>query len=148
LESGTLTQGTLFTAIRSTANPAKVQLTGEQILRFFQEALKPENAARKLHPLRGRAVGMPHVAGACVTYHEDLGVIEVEINGKSLERDRTYTVASTDMEFADFINYLVIPFAQIEFEVPTIMPEVLEDYITKHSPIQPPQAGRLLRTEK
>ena len=51
------------------------------------------------------------------------------------------------MEFSEIINYLVIPDEQIEYEVPTIMPEVLEDYMMKHSPIRQPQAGRLLRTE-
>jgi 2',3'-cyclic-nucleotide 2'-phosphodiesterase (5'-nucleotidase family) len=148
LNAGTLTQGMLFTAIRSTANPAKAELTGAQILNFLHEALKPENAARKLHPLRGRAVGMPHVAGACVVYGEDLEQLDVEINGERLERERKYIVASTDMEFANYVDYLVIPFEQIEFEVPTIMPEVLEDYIAKCSPIHKPQAERLRLTEK
>jgi len=144
LDAGVLTQGTLFTANRSTANPARAELTGEQILSFLRAALKPENAARKLGPLRGRAVGMPHIAGACVRYRDDLEQIEVEIDGRQLEEERRYIVASTDMEFAEYINYLVIPFEQMEFEVPTIMPEVLEDYITKHSPIQKPEAGRIL----
>lgn len=148
LEAGVLTQGTLFTAIRSTANPAKAELTGDQILVFLREALKPENAARKLRELRGLAIGMPHMAGARVRYTDDLDRIAVEINGQPLEKERRYIVASTDMEFADYINYLVIPFKEIEFEVPTIMPEVLEDHITKHSPIQAPEAGRILRAEE
>ena len=144
LKAGALTQGTLFAANRSTANPAKAELTGEQILNFLCEALKHEHAGRKLRELRGRAVGMPHVAGARVSYSNDLEQIYVEINGKPIEKDRKYIVASTDMEFAAFINYLVIPFEQIQFEVPTIMPEVLEDYITKHSPIEAGEAGRSL----
>lgn len=51
------------------------------------------------------------------------------------------------MEFSELINYLVIPDEQIGYEVPTILPEVLEDYIRKHSPIRQPQADRLLCTE-
>jgi 2',3'-cyclic-nucleotide 2'-phosphodiesterase (5'-nucleotidase family) len=144
LEAGVLTQGTLFTANRSTANPARAELTGEQILSFLREALKPRNAARQIGPLRGRAVGMPHIAGARLAYSDDLEQIEVDIHGKRLEKERRYIVASTDMEFADYINYLVIPFTQMEFEVPTIMPEVLEEYVTKHSPIQKPGGGRIL----
>lgn len=147
LKAGPLTQGQLFTANRSSANPAKAKLTGEQILKFLSEALKPENAGRQLHALRGRATGMPHVAGACVTYSPDLARIDVEINGEPLEKGRRYTVASTDMEFADYVNYLVIPFTEIEFEVPTIMPEVLEDYIARHSPLPVPAAGRILPEE-
>jgi len=144
LEAGTLSQGALFSANRSTANPGKAELTGEQILQFLHEALKPENAARKIRPLRGRPIGMPHVAGACVRYTENLENIEVEINGQSLEKNKTYVVAATDMEFADYVNYLVIPFEQIQFEVPTIMPEVLEDYIAKHSPLQKPVGDRVM----
>ena len=148
LEAGTLTQGTLYTANRSTANPAKVELTGKQILGFLREALKPENAARKLRELRGRPVGMPHVAGARIYHSDNLEQIEIEINGEPLQKERRFAVAATDMEFADFINYLVIPFEQIEFEVPTITPEVLEDYITKHSPVQAPKADRILSRTK
>jgi 5'-nucleotidase len=148
LEAGTLSQGTLFSASRSTANPGRATLTGEQILKFLREALKPENAARKIRPLRGRPVGLPHVAGACVRYTENLQEIEVEINGQPLEENQTYIVAATDMEFADYVNYLVIPFGQIQFEVPTIMPEVLEEYIVKHSPLQRPKDGRVtIKTE-
>jgi len=148
LEAGILTQGRLFTAIRSTANPARVELTGGQLLSFLRLALRLENAARKLGPLRGRAVGMPHIAGACVSYSDELEKIEVEIGGQPLDEGKTYIAASTDMEFADYINYLVIPFEQMEFEVPTIMPEVLEEYIAKHSPIQKPEAGRILLKAK
>jgi hypothetical protein len=60
-----------------------------------------------------------------------------------LDKNQTYIIAATDMEFADYIDYLVIPFEQIQFEVPTIMPEVLEEYIGRHSPIQRPKAGRV-----
>jgi hypothetical protein len=123
-------------------------LTGEQILIFLRAALQPENPARKPYPLRGRAVGMPHMAGARVRYSEDLARIEMEIQGKPLEKELRYIVAATDMEFAEFIQYLVLPFEQAEFEVPTIMPEVLEDYIVQHSPIRAPRTGRVLSTAK
>jgi 5'-nucleotidase len=139
LEAGILTQGTLFAASRSTANPAWIKLTGRQIKQFLREASKPENAERQLHALRGRAVGMPHFAGVnihCKTNEPEN--FEIEIQGSPIQDNESYLVASTDMEFADFIGYLVIPFENIEFEVPTIIPEVLEDYIKKHSPLSPP----------
>jgi 5'-nucleotidase len=140
LESGPLTQGALFTAIRSTANPAWIKLTGSQIKQFFREASKPENAERKIHALRGRAIGMPHFAG--VKIHRKTNEpenFEIEFRGKPIEDDESYLVASTDMEFTDFIGYLVIPLENIEFEIPTIIPEALEDYIKKHSPLSPPR---------
>ncbi|MBI3161412.1 MAG: bifunctional metallophosphatase/5'-nucleotidase [Chloroflexi bacterium] len=135
LEQGALTQGQLFTAIRSTANPAWIKLTGSQIKQFVREALKPENAERKLHSLRGRSVGMPHVGGARIVNGKD--GFEIEYQGKIITDEETYLVAATDMEFSNRIEYLVIPFETIEFEVPTIVPEVLEDYIRAHTPLSP-----------
>ena len=139
LEGGPVTQGALFTASRSTANPAWIKLRGSQIKQFYREASKPENAGRQLHALRGRAVGMPHFAGVkihCKT--NGFENFEIEFQGKPIEDNETYLVASTDMEFADYIGYLVIAVEDIEFEVPTIIPEVLEDYIKTYSPLPPP----------
>jgi len=144
LEAGRLTQGRLYAANRSTANPARAKLTGEQIKQFLRGALKLENAQRTLHALRGGAVGMPHVAGMRVRYDpEDLENLEIWVGDEPLQPDQTYMVAATDMEFADFINYLPLPMTQFEFEVPTIMPEVLEDYIARHSPVNNPAGGRI-----
>jgi 5'-nucleotidase len=144
LDAGEVTRGELFAANRSTANPAGVELSGKQILSFLREALKPENAARRLHSLRGGAVGMPHVAGMRVRYDpNDENFLAVEIGNEALEEDKKYIVASTDMEFSEFINYLVIPDEQLDYEVPTIMPEVLEDYIRQNSPLQAPDTNRI-----
>jgi 2',3'-cyclic-nucleotide 2'-phosphodiesterase (5'-nucleotidase family) len=144
LEAGPITQGRLYAANRSTANPARAKLTGEQIKQFLREALKLENAWRPLHALRGGTVGLPHVAGMRVRYDpEDLEKLDVWVGDEPLQPDQTYLVAATDMEFADFINYLPLPMTQFEFEVPTIMPEVLEDYIARHSPLSRPAGGRI-----
>ena len=144
LEAGRLTQGRLYAANRSTANPARAKLTGEQIKQFLRGALKLENAQRTLHALRGGAVGMPHVAGMCVRYDpENLDTLEVWVGNELLQPEQTCLVAATDKEFADFIGYLPLPMTQFEFEVPTIMPEVLEDYIARHSPVNNPAGGRI-----
>jgi len=145
LDKGMLTQGALFAANRSTANPARLALSGKQIREFMHKALEPENAARKLHALRGGAVGMPHVAGMRIRYNpKDTSSLEIRIGGEPLIDDKTYIVASTDMEFSEFIDYLVIPDEQIEYEIPTIMPEVLEDYIRQRSPITAHQDRRVV----
>ena len=144
LEAGRLTQGVLYAANRSTANPAWAKLTGGQITQFIRVGLELENARRTLHALRGGAVGMPHVAGMRVRYDpQDLKTLEIWVGEEPLQPDQIYLVAATDMEFADFINYLPLPMTQLEFEVPTIMPEVLEDYIARHSPVSRPQMGRI-----
>ena len=145
LEAGQLTQGTLYAANRSTANPARAKLTGEQIVQFMRRALDLESARRTLHALRGGALGMPHIAGMRVRYDpENLEKLEIWVGGEPIQPDRTYLVASTDMEFADFVNYLPLPLTHFEFEVPTIMPEVLEDYIVRHSPVGKPQGARII----
>jgi hypothetical protein len=72
-----------------------------------------------------------------------LETIEVYVGSQPLQKDRKYMVAATDMEFSDIYGYLVIPDEQVEYEVPTIMPEVLEDYIAKHSPVHAPTTGRI-----
>ena len=146
LEAGEVTEGELFAANRSTANPARVELNGKQILSFMREALKPENAARRLHSLRGGAVGMPHVAGMRIRYDpDDESFLEIEIGAEPLLEDKIYVVAGTDFEFSELINYLVIPDEQIEYELPTIMPEVLEDYLRENSPLPAPMGKRLSR---
>lgn len=79
---------------------------------------------------------MPHVAGMQVRYDPaDETFLEIQVGDKLLTENEEYIVASTDMEFAEFINYLLIPDENIEYELPTIMPEVLEDYIRKKSPL-------------
>lgn len=149
LDAGEVTQGELFAANRSTANPARLELSGEQILTFMREALKPENAARRLRSLRGAAVGMPHVAGMRVRYDpHDESYLEIEIGGEPLQEDKSYLVAATDFEFSVEISYLVIPDEQIEYELPTIVPEVLEDYIRKNSPLRAPDANRIIAMSK
>ena len=85
LEAGPLTQGTLYAANRSTANPARAKLTGEQIKQFLREALKLENAERRIHALRGGAVGLPHVAGMRVRYDpQDLEKLEVWVGERTV----------------------------------------------------------------
>ena len=107
LEAGPLTQGALYAANRSTANPARAKLTGAQIEQFLSEALKLENAGRTLHALRGGAVGLPHLAGMRVHYDpQNPEKLEIWVEDEPLQPERTYRVAATDMEFADFITII------------------------------------------
>ena len=129
---GSVTLGALNTAIRSTANPARVELTGEQILHFLREALKPENAARTPSNLRGVAIGWPHVAGITVRFDASTDMLEVRRGNEPLDLNRKYIVAGTDLEFWDapvYPRYLALPENEIDLEVPTIVPEIMEDYI-------------------
>jgi 2',3'-cyclic-nucleotide 2'-phosphodiesterase (5'-nucleotidase family) len=147
LPVGPVTLGALNTAIRSTANPARVELTGEQILHFLRESLKPENAARKPSNLRGVALGWPHVAGITVQYDPNApDSLEVRLRDRLLNPNGNYVVAGTDLEFWDapgYPGYLALPEHQIDLDVPTIIPEIMEDYLTQHSPLTAPTLGRI-----
>jgi 5'-nucleotidase len=139
LTNGDISVGALFDACRSTANPGVAHLTGNQILQFLREALKPDNVQKSSTGLRGVPIGMPHVSGMSVHYHPSrLDTLEVEIDHQALQLDRLYRVAASDMELSDFIGYLTLPHESVTYELPTIMPEVLEDYIARHTPIEPP----------
>ena len=145
LEAGPLTKGALYSANRSPANPARVEITGAQIEQFLSEALKPENVSRKLRALRGNPVGMPHVAGMRIRYtSSDLDSLDIQIGDEPLQKDKGYIVAATDLEFYDFINYLPLPLDQVKLEVPTIMPEVLEDYMIRHTPLHDLKTDRIV----
>jgi 2',3'-cyclic-nucleotide 2'-phosphodiesterase (5'-nucleotidase family) len=146
LDAGPITVGALFAANRSSANPARARLTGERILHFLCTALLPDNIQKSPQGMRGVPIGMPHVAGLRVRYDPgSLDSIEVMVGSQPLQLDRIYLVAATDMELSDYINYLGVPDDQVEYEVPTIVPEVLQDYIAAHSPLRLPLDRRVTR---
>ncbi len=145
LDAGALTLGSLNAAIRSSANPARTKVTGAQIIEFLRKSLNPENMARQLRPLRGVAVGMPHVAGMTMRYDpQTRDIVQARVGKKLLQPEREYVIAATDLEFYDFVGYLAISQEQIGYEVPTIMPEVIEDYIARHSPLSAPVGNRIV----
>jgi hypothetical protein len=79
---------------------------------------------------------MPYVAGMKVivdAYTTDQ--IEIWVNGILMSDEARLVVATSELELSAYLNYLVIPDREVTYEVPTILPEVLEDYIRKHSPI-------------
>lgn len=145
LSAGEITAGQLFAASRSSANPARVELTGAQVRRFLAKALLPENAGRSdMHQMRNTPVGWPHVSGLELAWDgRDVESLEVFYQGKPLMENQTYIVAASDMEFSDFIGYLPLDDAQVSYEVPTIMPEVLQDYLAQHSPLTSIQQPRI-----
>lgn len=144
LAAGTVTQRDLYTANRSAGNPARIKLNGQQIQNFLTEALKTENIERKLHPLRGKECGWPHVAGMIVmidSNHQDK--VEIQVNGRTIQPDEELVVAASDMEFSEVLGYLPIDDEEIEYEVPTILPEVVEAYLKKHTPLRSETNNRI-----
>jgi 5'-nucleotidase len=144
LQAGSITQKQLYTANRSAGNPALVKLSGAQIRQWLIAALDPENIARKIHPFRGKAVGMPGIAGLTVVAKRScLHEMQILFGENLLSDEQDYLVAVTDLEISSILNYLVIPDEQAEYEVPTILPEVIEVYIQSHSLIREIPMGRI-----
>jgi 2',3'-cyclic-nucleotide 2'-phosphodiesterase (5'-nucleotidase family) len=137
LEAGDITVGQLYAACRSTANPGLTTLTGAQLVQFIRSGLNPEAIGRTPKPLRGIPVGWPHVSGMSVCIKAG-DALEFWIGGEPLRADRNYRVAGTDLEFSELIGYLVMSDELIAYEVPTIVPEALEDYLRQHGSIAPP----------
>lgn len=144
LDAGAVTQGGLYAANRSTANPVKVELSGEQLMTFLRNALKPENIIQTRKPWRGHKAGMPHVAGMQVKVNRDnLDEMEIVVNGNEVRAQERLIVATSDLELSHGLNYLTIPDEEIEYDVSVILPEVVERYIRRHTPIRSIMEGRI-----
>lgn len=144
LDAGTVTKGSLNAALRSTGNPARVQLTGAQVEQYLCKALDPQMAARMIKPLRGNPVGYAHVAGIEVLDgNRESGQLSILMNGEPLDPQRAYVIATSDLEISEMLDYCVIPYSETQFEMPTILAEVLEDYFRQQSPCSPPGTGRI-----
>ncbi len=77
---------------------------------------------------------------------QSLESIQARIGNEPLRRDKRYIIASTDLELSDWEGgplYLSLSHDQIEYKVPTIITEVLEDYLVLHSPLSAPKIGRI-----
>ena len=147
LEAGKITQKQLYTANRSAGNPALVKLSGAQIRQWLVAALDPQNVAHKIHPLRGRCVGMPCLANMrVVAERARLPEMQVFIGDAPVQDERQYWVAVTDLEISDILDYLVVPDDQAQYEVPIVLPEIIEEYIAAHSPIESVLMGRITLT--
>jgi 2',3'-cyclic-nucleotide 2'-phosphodiesterase (5'-nucleotidase family) len=149
LPAGDITARALFSANRSTANPACAKLTGAQVIQFLKNAMRPENASRaEIKATRGTPVGWPHVSGLELIWDgQDPDSLKVMYQGKALDPERRYVVVATDIEFSAYIGYLPLEDGLVQYEVPTIMPEVLQEYLAVHNPLQVIQNNRI-RVEK
>lgn len=144
LDIGKVTVGALNLANRSTGNPCRVELTGGQVMQFLLAALQPENLSEPRHALRGWSTGLPHVAGMRVIVHGKPPTrIELWMGKHLVLPEERLLVVTSDLEISDILNYLYIPDEKVNYELPTILPEVLEDYIRARSPIKIVEGTRI-----
>jgi len=144
LPAGTITKGQLFSANRSTGNPGKVALTGSQLKQFFSAALNPENIQRSMAVLRGQSPGFPHVAGIRLRASgEGSGNWEILLGDEVVKDDDRLTLVTSDLELSEYLNYLTILDEQVEYDIQTILPEVVEGYLQRHNPLSDVSLGRI-----
>jgi 2',3'-cyclic-nucleotide 2'-phosphodiesterase (5'-nucleotidase family) len=149
LPAGTISLGQLDAACFSTANPCLTEVRGAQILTALERGLDPA-LSQTMHPsFRGTPVGAPHISGMRVEY--DPGgerghrVRRVVVGEEGLDPERLYRLAHTDAETMAEVGYLVLDEDQeTKTEVPTILREVIEEYLVRHSPLPRPIGGRWL----
>ena len=155
LPAGTISLGQLDKACFSSANPGLTEVKGIQILNALERGL--DTKVNKLEPPsnRGTPVGIPQISGIQVWYDTQAAVgqrvQQIFINGEPIKPDKPYHLAHTDAEVSTETGYLILEERQnTEYEVPTILPEVIRDYLRAHSPVPKPEGGRWIekRVEK
>jgi 5'-nucleotidase len=149
LPAGTITLGQLDRACFTTANPCVTEVRGGQIVAALERGLDPAIYQARPRGFRGTPMGIPQISGMAVEYDPSAEagrqVRRVTVEGRPLDPDRSYRLAHTDAETIPEVGYLVLDEGQTtEYEVPTIVREVIEDYVYRHSPVAQPVRGRWL----
>ena len=149
LPAGTITLGQLDAACFTTANPCLTEVRGAQIVTALERGLDPAISQSEHHGFRGTPIGIPQISGMVVEYDSgaEVGrrVRRVIVQGQPLNPNRLYRLAHTDAEMIPEVGYLLLDERQAtEHEVPTIVREVIEDYVRRHSPLPQPVPGRWL----
>jgi 2',3'-cyclic-nucleotide 2'-phosphodiesterase (5'-nucleotidase family) len=127
LAAGDVIRGKLWEVCDSSGNPGVTTMTGEQLQIVIQNGLDAERAAERPRPLRGRARGIMHVSGVIVK-----GAI-IYIDDQPIDPQMSYRVAASDFELMPNFAYTdEVWNLALDFEVPTIIREVVEDYLGKY----------------
>ena len=149
-------------ACSSPGNPGRTILTGAQLREMLSLGLDPERARRRPHFLRGRPLGILAISGMRVEYDsavpDGTRIQRVWVGKELLRDDECYTIAATDFEMGGMtyrgledripgVSFTIPPEA-VEYELPTVLREAIEDYLRRHSPVPVPDLGRLIVSGK
>lgn len=127
LPAGDVLRGRLWEVCDSSGNPGVTTMTGQQLQIVIQNGLDAERAAERPRPLRGRARGIMHISGVTVQGET------IFIDGKPIDPQQSYRVAGSDFELMPNFGYTDAAWdLAFDFEVPTIIREVVEDYLAKY----------------
>jgi 2',3'-cyclic-nucleotide 2'-phosphodiesterase (5'-nucleotidase family) len=146
LPAGRLTLGQLRKACFSTANPAVTTLSGTQILEALEIGRTPDNYNFEFKALRGAPMGIPQVSGLKIWFdpgaEDGQRIKRVQIQSKELDLNRSYRVAHTDLEVFRYGCIRLLPGQQPQYEMPTILNEVIQDAIVEAGDVSAPAGGR------
>ncbi len=131
LAAGVLRRGTLWEISPSPANPGVVTMTGEQLLAVVTRGQDRAFALKKPRIGRGQARGLMHLSGASLHSGQLL------IHGQPIELTREYSVAGSDWELSAYGGYVAAEWnLQVRYDMPIILREALEEYLSVHSPLR------------
>lgn len=147
LAAGAITFGDMDAVCFSGANPCVTLVPGAQLVATLERGLDPAITEVQHHGFRGAPVGILQISGMVVEYDPAAAVgariKRVLVNDEPLDMNRLYALAHTDAETIPNVGFLVLEQEQkTEFEVPTIVREVIEAYLHRHSPVSPVSRGR------
>ncbi|MDX1436645.1 MAG: 5'-nucleotidase, partial [Anaerolineales bacterium] len=147
LPQGEVTAGDLNRACFTTANPYLSYLTGSQLVEALERALDPEVCTRVVTSFRGPPVGFPQISGMQVAYQKAgkvrSKIREVLIHQTPLDPGKSYKVAHTDAEISANYGYFELaPGMESNADVPTILPDVLAEYLINLDSSALPKPGR------
>lgn len=152
LPAGVLTLGELDSACFTTANPQLSLISGTEILTALEKGLDSDYVQKHIRAFRGTPIGFPAISGLEVHYNPQSKprIQAVWVNGEALDPNRQYRIAHTDAEVRgpnfDAGYFFLNDEQYLKIEVPTILREVIADYLQRNTPTPAPNLQRLVNT--
>ncbi|MED1945773.1 MULTISPECIES: bifunctional UDP-sugar hydrolase/5'-nucleotidase [Brevibacillus] len=129
LPRGSLSFADLLHSMPHPINACAVTITGAQLATVLEQAIQPEMVHRELrgYGFRGKIEGWMCVDGLHIRYSEDdqPQIIQIEVNGQPLDRERLYRVGTIDM----FMYNRMFPDLLLGSEVTFFLPEMLREVL-------------------
>lgn len=126
IEAGDITKKDIITVLPFGNYIVTIEVTGQEILDALEVGIDEYPKAKG---------SFPHIAGMTMKFDPELEagkkVIEVLVNGKSIEKDKTYVLATNDFIAAGGDNYVMFKDNPIKGEYPALDEAVIE-YIQKN----------------
>ena len=124
LPAGPLRRGVLWALCTSAANPGVATMSGAQLAALIERGLDSDFAAERPRQLRGQPRGLFHLSGASMRGGQ------LFVGEAPLDEARDYRVAGSDWELEAYGGYTPADWElEIQYDVPTIMREAVEDYL-------------------